>query len=471
MDTISASEIIFHPQSFGADPNGRLFEWEGCLYRAITLRQPSVYCDMFEKGVVQRLVNLGLLVGTEISPLHLDGYELILKHDRIPFVSYPFEWSARMLQDAALSFLGLSLELAKVGLTTQDANPWNMLFDGCKPIYVDFCSIVPADSSGRWLPYDEFCRFFLYPLQLMSVGYVRMTRWTLHDFYDGVPPAEFAAVFHGARLGLRPGQELTARLRHTLGRFVPRPLRVPLKQSWQLLREKTRPRPPSLIEFLERLKSEVQSIYLPTKPTNWSGYYDGFFPPLVPSESWTAKHNSVFNTLKRLRPTSILDIGSNRGWYSQVAATHGSKVVSFDVDERCVTLLYQDAKANNLSILPLVMDLRNPSPGLGLCYKWFAPATERLKCDMVLALALIHHLVFKEHLRFDQISEALNAFSKRWLLVEFIPRDDQYVKEWWSEEYVWYNLDSFCSSLGKFFHRIEVMPSHPSPRQLLLCEK
>jgi hypothetical protein len=471
MVKIPTSAIVFHPQSFGADPNGRLFEWEGSLYRAITSRNASVYREMFEKGVAQNLIDRGLLIGTQTTLFQLDGYDMVLKHERVPFVSYPFEWCAKMLQDAALGFLDFSLELSKVGLTTQDANPWNMLFDGCRPIYIDFCSIVPAEVNGRWVSYDEFCRFFLYPLRLMSIGHVSMTRWTLHDFRYGVQEAEFAAVFHRANSLPRFKHAFIARLRKMLKSVSPHFLRVLLKQSWQIVSDRTRFRLPSQIEFLESLKSEVQSIRIPSNPTEWSGYYDGVFPPFAPSSAWTAKHNSVFSALAKLRPASVLEIGCNRGWYSQLAATLGSKVVSFDIDEMCTTLLFEDSKTNNFSVLPLVMDLKNPSPGYGLCNKWFPPAAKRLRCDMVLALALVHHLVFKERLRVDQIAEALNEFSRRWLLVEFVPREDKYVKDWWSEEYAWYNLESLCSALSKFFHKIEIMPSDPPPRQLLLCEK
>jgi SAM-dependent methyltransferase len=225
------------------------------------------------------------------------------------------------------------------------------------------------------------------------------------------------------------------------------------------------------LDFLQQVRREVEGIIIPSFKTEWLEYYDGFFPSFSPSDEWTAKHISVHQALSDLKPDSVLDIGSNRGWYSQLATLQGSRVVAFDVDEGCITQLYYDSKEKNLPILPLVMDFRNPSPGYGLCNQWLAPATERLKCDMVLALALIHHLVFKQHLNFDQIINGLSIFSKRWLLVEFIPRDDRYVREWWSERFSWYTLDNFISALKKQFHNVRILPSYPEPRVLLLCEK
>jgi hypothetical protein len=90
---------------------------------------------------------------------------------------------------------------------------------------------------------------------------------------------------------------------------------------------------------------------------------------------------------------------------------------------------------------------------------------------MVFALALIHHLVFEQHLNFEQITDELSTFSNRWLLAEFIPRDDRHVRKWWSEQYSWYTLENFITALRRKFQRIKMYPSYPDQRLLLLCEK
>jgi hypothetical protein len=167
----------------------------------------------------------------------------------------------------------------------------------------------------------------------------------------------------------------------------------------------------------------------------------------------------------------VLDVGSNIGWYSQLAATLGSKVVALERDEVSAEHLYAQAKTQDLAILPLVMDFRSPTPGIGPCNKWLLPATQRLKCDMVLALALVHHLVSKQYLTFDQISQTLNSFSRRWTLVELIPPEDQYVRDWRTTNFAWYTTENLMSSLRTYFPRIEIFDSYPPPRKLLLCEK
>jgi len=472
MQRIPYSEIVFHPLSFG-DPSGRLFWWEGHLYRAISTERASLYRRLFDEGIVQRLVNKGLLIKTELTSLQIDGYEMVLRHCELPFVSYPYEWCAAMLKDAAITIINIEIELAQHGLTLQDAHPWNVLFDGPKPLYVDFGSIVPAQASALWPAHDEFYRFFVYPLYLMTQGYGRIARWLLHDYDQGVLKSDLVALTRKSSLGLR-AEGVAMQLLLMAKQRVPGPFRPGLKKGLALVKSMllspsavTRSR----LNFLQQVRREVEGITIPPLKTEWSEYYDGFFPSFSPSDEWTAKHISMHQVLSDLRPSSVLDIGSNQGWYSQLAALRGSQVVAFDVDEACITQLYYDTKEKSLPILPLVMDFRNPSPGYGLCNQWLAPATERLKCDMVLALALVHHLVFKQHLNFDQIIDGLSIFPKRWLLVEFIPRDDRYVREWWSEKFSWYTLDNFVGALKRRFHDVKILPSYPEPRVLLLCKK
>jgi len=230
-------------------------------------------------------------------------------------------------------------------------------------------------------------------------------------------------------------------------------------------------RPPSRQAFLQKVRREVEALTLPPPKGGWSEYYKDCFPSFSPSEEWTTKEHSVRQALLDSRPGSVLDIGSNVDWYSQLAALLGCRVVAIDTDEGCVAQLYRDIKKKNLPILPLVMDFRAPSPGYGLGNLAALPATARLKCDMVMALALVHHLVFKQHLNFEQIIAGLSIFSTRWLLVEFIPREDMYVRDWWSERYSWYNLENFVAVLRRHFHRVESYASFPDPRVLLLCEK
>ena len=469
---IASNEIILDPRSY-VDPSGRLFWWNGHLYRAITAERAPLYRHLFSKGIVRDLIEKNRLVPTELTSLEIDGYEMVLRHRLIPFVSYASEWCAEMLKDVALLILNLEMELTRDGLTLQDANPWNVLFDGCRPCYVDFGSIVPADTGELWRAHDEFSRFFIHPLKLFSHGHGRIARWLLRDNVLGVLKSDLASI-RSESLGFKARQRFRG-LSSFAKHHMPDLFRAKLEKGVKLLKaafsrsalETSQPR----LEFLREVRQEVESITISPMRTEWSNDYESPFPAFSPTNEWTAKHHSVFRVLSNLKPLYVLDIGSNRGWYSQLAAIIGSQVVSFDVDEETTTQLYRDAKEKDLPIQPLIMDFTYPTPGSGVCYQWFLPAYERLACDMVLALGLSHRLVFKDHLDFKQIACGLSNFSKKSLLVEFVPREDQFVREWWSERFQWYTLDNFKIALQEEFRTVTVLPSHPEPRVLLLCEK
>jgi hypothetical protein len=223
--------------------------------------------------------------------------------------------------------------------------------------------------------------------------------------------------------------------------------------------------------FLEKMRREIESVILPFSKNEQLEDSGNSAPLPSYQDTGTAKQRNLHHILSELKPYSVLDIGSNTGWYSKLAASLGSQVVAFDTDESCITQLYDEARNKDLAILPLVMDFTKPTPSRGLASHWAIAATERFQCDMVLALALVHHIVLERRLNFDQIVEGLALFSKRWVVVEFVPREDQDMGQHGLHRLSWYTLDNFIDALKKRFHNVSILPSHPEPRVLLLCEK
>jgi hypothetical protein len=442
---IPTEEVAFDPASV-LDPNGRVFWWRGNVYRAITAKGAGVLRPLLESGAFGRLIDAGM-IGTEMTSLSLDGYDLVLSHDTIRFRAYPFEWCDAMFKDAALLTLDVNLALASMGLSTQDAHCWNVLFDGPTPKFVDIGSIVaggrdPAAEAG-W--YGEFQDFFLYPLHLMSAGEGVQARRLLADVNEWVSRQKIEKLLPMSR-----------RAHGRLEGYLDKPSR---SRSWT--------------SFLERLRTSVENVQFPETITAWSGYYDTEFPSFVSEEDWTLKHRVVADILQRLEPSSMIDVGSNKGWYSRLAAGMGIPVVAFDVDEVCVRSLYEAVSTDKLPVLPLIMDVTAPSPALTARRHGdsYPAARERLKGDLVLGLAIVHHLVFWQSLGFREVVRKLAAFAGRWLLVEFIPPTDRYVSEWYSDQYSWYSTEGFVRALRQRFSRIELFDSFPAPRQLLLCER
>lgn len=445
MQKIPLNEITFEPASM-IDDAGRVFRWNGHIYRAIKHEYADFYRELFTKKDIQILFGKGL-VTSEIAPLSIDGYALVLKHYAIPFISYCMEWTSEMLRDAALLICDLAIELYAKGLTFKDAHPWNILFDFGQPIFVDWGSIGPVEQQREW-PYTEFRDRFIFPLYLMSSGQSRLARTFM---FDTVNRPRKGDIF---RLLLRR-VSLRTWLRYWLND------RRHMQARFKV--DKT---------FFQSLRQTVESIPVTAKRTEWTEYEgsDGKGFSHQPSQEWPDKIRNVYGLLKALRPETFLDVGCNRGWFSELAALQGSQVVAIDIDEPSINTLYRRVRASKISVLPLVMDICTPTPPHGVMHAR-PQAQSRLRADLVLALALTHHLVFKRGLTFEAIAKQLASFTKKWLVVEFVPPDDQYVSKWMNDRFAWYRLEGFVSALQTFFKRIEVIDSSPSPRLLLFCEK
>jgi SAM-dependent methyltransferase len=463
-------EITFHPLSF-CDRDGRVFWWKGELYRGITPDKAAFYQNILENGIIQRLTAHQFLVDTILTPFTLPGYPLILKHRAIPFVSYANEWCPEMLRDMALSILDLMQELATYDLTLVDFNTWDVLFDSFRPVYVDFCTIDRADFDGdrTWhLFNDGFHTYLIYPLQLMSQGYGNLARWLLADYEHNVIHPEFAVLLGNSSLYADLNRQYPSwrslswqTLPATIAPMVRRGTRV-VRQSLKHLGIPTERRGKDVLKDLRR---KVERIVLPPLPPSNEA------PDPIPNSTWTPKQCTVYQVLSDIHPKTVLDIGCHQGWYSRLAASLGSQVVAIDRDDRLVASCYQSAKKYQLPILSLVMDIRYPSPGQGICNKVITPALQRLPCELVLALGLVHLLVFEQHLVFEQICETLTAFSSSWVLVEFVAAQDPEIYPRWPESPHWYTLETFRDNLQRHFQKVELLLSHPEFRTLLLCQQ
>ena len=376
-----------------------------------------------------------------------------------------------MLRDAALLTIDLSLKLAENNLGIIDIHAYNVIFDGPKPYYVDLTAIEPVDDLKQPLPsysIQSFREFFVYPLRLMAKGWGRPTRLLLHDFDNGIHEKDYQEL-----LNYPPNPIRRSNLRQKLKHIVPQGGR---QFARDVVARATRNVAGAAsgsmgrVENLHRLRQEILDINVDLPCNEWTDYYKNDFPPLDDPATWGDKRKNVDRVLTELSPSTVLDMGSNRGWHSQLAARRGAKVVAFDIVESSVELLYRDVKKSRADVLPLVLNVKNPSPGLGVLNSWLLNATERLRCDLVLCLALTHHLALREYLTFAQISEMLAAFAKRWLVVEFVPREDHWCKQMWSDRFPEYTLEAFKSALGRHFRKVEVVPS-TLPRELLVCDK
>ncbi len=292
--------------------------------------------------------------------------------------------------------------------------------------------------------FSEFVGTFVNPLILMSHGCAPEARALLVDW----------KTLRGRNVTNRDVRRTLLKHRRVRGLFG------------LLARQRIRQGPIRRRTLLS-LRRLVNSIEIPIGTTRWSDYCAEEVD-VSNVESWMVKRRTALEVLARTKPATLLDIGSNTGWFSKLAATNGARVTAFDVDEPSINKLYLNEEARRLGILPLSMDFRRPTPAYGLGLRCL-PAKERFKAEMVFALAIVHHLVFSQKSSFKDIVDNLVQYPTRWLLVEFIPREDVHVARMYNDSFAWYTLDNFLAELRLHFSSVEVLPSNPEPRVLLLC--
>lgn len=434
---ISFDEVSFDPASV-VDDVGRIFRWRGGVYRAVRKQYEDHCLNILHCKGFQSFLNAGL-IETEVTPLQLEGYPLVLQHRDIKFRSYCMEWCSLMLKDAALMICELNIALSRQGYCTKDAHPWNVFFDFTKPIYIDFGSLIPlSEFSAHWP--REFQRYMLLPLYLISRR--------LHQI----------------------GRRLLTLSR--IDRFAKRLAELHLLQwvPFRYLKLEREFHTQSPEDFFIHLRSDIESLRVSPKTTAWSKYDQ---KPTHNTEELQPKQRTVYRLLEQISAKTLVDIGCNLGWYSELAVSLGYHVVAFDKDDAALCSLYRRAKTHNLPILPLMLDFFKPTPSHGLIGQGYPSAIERLICDVSLVLAMVHHLVFKQNLSFDQIAERISAFTRQYSIVEFIPKEDYYVTKWiWvKSKYRWYTMEQFITSMKRYFSKVSVFESSPPPRKILLFER
>jgi SAM-dependent methyltransferase len=473
---IPTEERKWLPESF-VDPNGRLFEWRGGLYRMLFPGYGTLWADLFKQGFAKQLIRDGLLVESEITDAEAEPGGLVIKHRRVPVTSYCFEWPPLMLQEAALVTLDLCIRLAERGLTLQDGHPWNILFDGPRPIFIDIGSIVPARDDVLWAPYQQFCNFFIYPLYLYSAGRDRLARSLLHEYVEGVTDHDVLAAL-----------PLSFKLRHplrTLGISAPPFMakifeKLPREMQGTILSFSTkinRGMAGGTIRrnFFQSLRKKIEEIKFPSAKSHWASYYrttnkNCFATDLSPAE-WTAKQQVVARILKELSPKTVLDVGANTGRYACIAAAGEARVIACDLDVPAVDLCYREARQARLDLLPLVSNVFSLSPIPGRGGVACPPPTKRFRSEFVMGLAVIHHVVASQRFNIDRIVEIFDRLCSRWLLLEFVPPLNQRIGARPVALLDDYSSDSLEACLGRRFRSIARHSSYPEERLLFLCEK
>ncbi len=463
---LNRSEVVFHPLS-GVEARAHLFWWRGGLYRAIRNVHISFYEHLLSTGIIRNLVRRKLLVETEATDLELDGYGLVLKHQTVPFVSYCYEWCGEMLKAAALSVLELETELLNDGVALVDLKPHNVLFVGTTPVWVDLGALCPlSDWESIGQPYETFSAYFTRPLKIMAAGHSRIARCLLRDGNPGIEQREVQAIAG------TESDEVIGTAKAGAKKIIPSPLHPFVRRVAQhLAHSLSSEAVPEPINIVKRAARDIEKICL-VQPLRECSVHNGraVFPDFTSTVDWTDKRRSILSVLSAKKPGSVLDTGSDRGWYAQLAARNGARVISVGLNEAAVARLFSDAVAKALPILPLIIDLRKINTLTAMTDAPSLTPAQRLRCDMVLALGPIQHLAFTAS-HFNLMVSHLSAFARKWLVIEFVARDDPHVEGWPDVRSSGYALDTLLALLTKEFKTIELFPSDSEKNRILLCER
>ena len=372
-------------------PTVFVFLYENQIHRGIRQDQEPFYRQLFENGTVETLTRDHCLV--ESNPVDLSLPELdcsfILRHREVKPVTYCVEWCPSMLRQAALATLELALALEEKDCLLQDAYPWNVLFESTRPVHVDFTSIIPLSGVQLlWPAYQQFQNFFLHPLKLMAMGKGQTARLLLQNYIDGISLGQLnnhTTLAYGLKHPFSSGLGFLMGLADKRAQKTPG-WKIKLQDQIQSQNGADRNKPVRR-RLLKGLLKQVEGLRLPSYSDNWSGYYEEIQGTLE-----NRKEEAVGEILKQLAPQTVLDLGCNVGRYSIIAARQGAKVLSLDASEPCIEALFKKAGSENLSITPVIGDILNPTPAFGFLARQFPSMIERFRSEVVLCLAVMHHL-------------------------------------------------------------------------------
>jgi ribosomal protein L11 methylase PrmA len=407
------------------DPSGFVFHRDGAVFRQVNDSYREDFGLLVGSGLYARLAADGLLVPheevDEPPPEPARAYK-VLRPEPIPFISYPYEWCFGQHKAAALLTLEVQRRAVAAGMTLKDCNAYNVQFRGGRPVLIDTLSFEAYREGDPWVAYRQFCQHFLAPLALMGMTDVRLSQLSRTNI-DGVP-LDLAGRLLPWRSRLRPSLALHVHLHARFqasyadaGAATDAGAGSPRTSGRRFARR-------ALLGLVDHLEAAVRRLSWEPGASAWSGYYrDNSYDDAAMGH----KERVVAAYLDRAGPKSAWDLGANTGRFSRSAASRGTATVAFDSDPACVELNYREVvRSGEPGLLPLLLDLTNPSPATGWLNRERASLLERGPADLVLALALVHHLAIANNLPLASVVEFFRRVGRR-AIVEFVPKDDPQV--------------------------------------------
>jgi len=450
------------PGSF-RDPSGFLFRRESTLYRQINHSYQENYEQLKKSGLYDKLVNDGLLIPHEevgIAPADPVKAYRIIAPEPVRFISYPYEWCFSQLKDAALATLKIQQAALNHGLLLKDASAYNIQFHRGRPTLIDTLSFERYRAGQPWVAYRQFCQHFLAPLALMSRVDIRLGL-LLRNYIDGLP-LDLASRLLPARTRLSFSLLTHIHLHAKSQKKYEHRTRKPTSGKITLA---------GLRGLIDNLNTAIHGLDWSPRDTEWADYYqDTNYSP----EGRRHKEQVLAEFLVTRRPQTVWDLGSNVGEFSRICAAQAEFTVCLDADPAAVEQNYRQCRAEGRdNLLPLLSDLTNPSPGIGWNNEEHFALLERGPADMVLALALVHHLAIANNVPLSAIAEFLSRLGE-WLIIEFVPKDDSQVQRLLATRddiFGEYTQEAFEKAFSKLYSILGLVKIRESRRTMYLMRR
>jgi hypothetical protein len=450
------------------DPRSRVFTVGPDVFRGLSAEGLADYEAVERSSFFAALLQEGKVVGTRRAAGDPTGgqWAAVLEHDRIPVISYPYEWPFEMLRDAALLQIEIAQRALAEGFITKDATSYNVQFDGTRPVFIDVGSFEPLRSGEPWPGYRQFCELFLNPLVVQAVAGIDFQPW-LRGSLDGIAPGSVAPLVHGRhRLDRRLMVHVLLHARAERGYADADKNR---DVGGELNRAGFGAK--VLNAQLDNLARTVRGLRWRAQRSDWSDYADRAH---YSDDDLTAKDRFVARAVSEAGADLVLDLGANDGRFSKIALEHGAdRAVAVDSDHLVVDRLYRHLRdTGEERILPLVMDLADPSTGLGWRGRERGAFTDRVAPDLVLCLAVVHHLALTNTVPLAMIVDLLADFGAP-VVVEFPHRDDPMAAGLPPRKrtglFDHYDLPQWEEALEARFTVVEREPSPSGRRTLYRC--
>jgi len=452
------------------DRDGRVYHFQDRVFRGLSQPALESFRLLQEKPFYTKLAESGKVIGTreidvESNPLPEDvkvQWAGFLEHDPVPVISYPYEWTFSMLKAAASLQLHLVERAVSNGFTLKDATPYNIQFVDRKPVFIDIPSFEPLQQGEPWAGYRQFCEMFLFPLLLQVYKKCNFQPF-MRASIDGID-VQVAASLFGFRDRFRKGVMSHVWLQSKLDRRFggsSENVRSSLKSAG-FNKE-------LILANVRKLQKLVRNLEWEATGSEW-GDYSEFHN--YSDDDHVLKESFIHDSVMTEKPGTVWDIGCNTGQFSRIAAKCSDQVVSTDIDHVAVERIFLNPETPD-NILPLVQNVADPSPNWGWRNCERSDLQSRSRPDLVLCLALIHHVVITANIPLAEFIDWLAGLTDK-LVIEYVSRRDDKVQTLLrnkEDKYQDYSRESLESNLKRQFEITRQQDVNNGDRTLYCCVK